>query len=156
MRHLATYDDRDSTPTLIIAGMIRTVDDAAPTASAMLIGGGRILFVGTKPDAEAVAADLRLDPVRIDCPQATIVPGFVDPHAHPLMYGQLLSWIDVSPDKASTIPEMIEILRRESAKLQEGGRRSAVSVTNSATSPNSATRAGTNSTRWPTTEKSTS
>jgi predicted amidohydrolase YtcJ len=120
VRHLATYDDRDSTPTLIIAGMIRTVDDAAPTASAMLIGGGRILFVGTKPDAEAVAADLRLDPVRIDCPQATIVPGFVDPHAHPLMYGQLLSWIDVSPDKASTIPEMIEILRRESAKLQEG------------------------------------
>lgn len=120
MRHLATYDARDSTPTLITAGMIRTVDDNAPTASAILIGGGEILAVGTKSDAEAAAADRGLAPIRVDLPDATIVPGFVDPHAHPLMYGQTLTWIDVSPDTAPSIPEMLETLWRESSKLPAG------------------------------------
>lgn len=120
MRHLATYDARDSTPTLITAGMIRTVDGSQPTASAMLIGGGQVLAVGTITDAEAVAADRGLNPVHVDFPQATIVPGFIDPHAHPLMYGQLHTWIDVSPDAATSIPEIIEILRQESAKLPSG------------------------------------
>lgn len=76
MRHLATYDARDSTPTLITAGMIRTVDGSQPTASAMLIGGGQVLAVGTITDAEAVAADRGLNPVHVDFPQATIVPWF--------------------------------------------------------------------------------
>ncbi|WP_231444681.1 amidohydrolase [Brevibacterium zhoupengii] len=120
MRHLATYDARDSTPTLITAGMIRTVDDNAPIASAILIGGGEILAVGTESDAEAVAVDRSLSPIRVDLPDATIVPGFVDPHAHPLMYGQTLTWIDVSPGTAPSIPEMLETLRRESSKLPAG------------------------------------
>lgn len=120
MRHLATYDARDSTPTLVTARMIRTVDDNAPTASAMLIAGGEILAVGTKSDAEAIAAHQGLSPVHVNVPEATIVPGFVDPHAHPLMYGQTLTWIDVSPVTAPSIPEMVETLRRESSKLPAG------------------------------------
>lgn len=120
MRQLATYDARDSTPALITAGTILTVDDNAPTASAILIGGGAILAVGTESDAEAVADVRGLDPIRIDLPDATIVPGFVDPHAHPLMYGQMLTWIDVSPDTASSIPEMIEALRDGAKKLPAG------------------------------------
>nr|WP_276584691.1 amidohydrolase [Brevibacterium permense] len=100
--------------------MIRTIDGSRPTASAMLIGGGQILAVGTIADAEAVAADRGLVPVHVDFPQATIVPGFIDPHAHPLMYGQLHTWIDVSPDAVTSIPEIIEILRQESAKLPAG------------------------------------
>lgn len=120
MRHLATYDARDSTPTLITAGMIRTVDDNSPTASAMLIAGGEILAVGTEADAEAVAAHRGLSPIRVNLPEATIVPGFVDPHAHPLMYGQTHTWIDVSPVTAPSIPEMVETLRRESSKLPAG------------------------------------
>lgn len=120
MRQLATFDDRDSPPTLVTAGTIRTVDDTAPTTSAMLITGGTIIAVGTQSDAEAAAADRGLDPIRVDFPGATIVPGFVDPHAHPLMYGQLHTWIDVSPDKAQSIPEIIEVLRNESARLPTG------------------------------------
>lgn len=120
MRQLATFDDRDSAPTLVTANIIRTVDDIVPEASAMLIAGGLILDVGTQSHAEAAAADRGLDPIRVDLPEATIVPGFVDPHAHPLMYGQLHTWIDVSPDKAESIPEIIELLRIESARLPAG------------------------------------
>ncbi|WP_193071296.1 amidohydrolase [Brevibacterium sp. FME37] len=117
MRQLATFDDRDSAATLITANVIHTVDDTARDASAMLIAGGKILEVGTATDAEKAAANRGLDPVRVDFPDATIVPGFVDPHAHPLMYGQLHTWIDVSPNAATSIPEILEVLRRESAKL---------------------------------------
>lgn len=120
MRQLATFDDRDSQPTLVTAKIIRAVDDTAPTTSAMLIAGGAIIAMGTQSDAEAAAANRGLDPTRVDFPEATIVPGFVDPHAHPLMYGQLHTWIDVSPDKAQSIPEIIEVLRNESARLPVG------------------------------------
>ena len=120
MRHLATYDARDSAPTLITASVIRTVDGSQPIASAMLVSRGQILAVGTASGAEAVADDRGLNPVRVDFPQATIVPGFVDPHAHPLMYGQLHTWIDVSPEAATSIPEIIEVLRQEAAKLPAG------------------------------------
>ncbi len=120
MRALATFDDRDSIPTIVTAATIRTVDPDTPTAEAMLIAGGRILSVGSLATAEATAAEHRLDPDRVDFPDATIVPGFVDPHAHPLMYGQLLTWIDVGPDKAASIPEIVDLLRAGAAKLPAG------------------------------------
>ena len=40
-----------------------------------------------------------------------MVPGFIDPHAHPLMYGQMKTWVDCGPDKAGSIPEIVALLR---------------------------------------------
>ncbi|HET8868183.1 MAG TPA: amidohydrolase [Agrococcus sp.] len=118
MRHLATYDDRDSAPTIVTAARILTVDDERPEAEAMLVAGGRILAVGTVDEVQHAAAGL--DAQRVDRPGATIVPGFVDAHAHPLMYGQLLTWIDVSPAKAGTIDEIVELLREGAKRLPPG------------------------------------
>lgn len=116
MRHLATYDARDSAPTIVTAQTILTVDETAPRAEAMLTAAGSILAVGSLADVERAAQAAGLEPVRADFPGATIVPGFIDAHAHPLMYGQLLTWVDVSPAKAASIPEIVELMR-------EGGRR---------------------------------
>ncbi|QUW19727.1 amidohydrolase [Agrococcus sp. Marseille-Q4369] len=118
MRRLATFDDRDSRPTIITADRILTVDDAQPEARAMLTAGGRILAIGELSEVEAAAAGM--DAERIDRPGTTIVPGFVDAHAHPLMYGQLLTWIDVSPSKAGSIPEIVELLREGARRLPAG------------------------------------
>lgn len=118
MRRLATFDDRDSRPTIITADRILTVDDAQPEARAMLTAGGRILAIGELADVEAAAAGM--DAERVDRPGATIVPGFVDAHAHPLMYGQLLTWIDVSPARAGSIPEIVELLREGAKRLPAG------------------------------------
>lgn len=118
MRRLATFDDRDSRPTIITADRILTVDDAQPEARAMLTAGGRILAIGELADVEAAAAGM--DAERVDRPGATIVPGFVDAHAHPLMYGQLLTWIDVSPTRAGSIPEIVELLREGAKRLPAG------------------------------------
>ncbi|WP_405217074.1 amidohydrolase [Agrococcus sp. Ld7] len=118
MRRLATYDDRDSALTLITADRILTVDDELPEARAMLIGGGRIEAIGTVDEVQDALAGR--DAVRVDHEGATVVPGFVDAHAHPLMYGQLLTWIDVSPAKAGTIDEIVELLREGAKRLPPG------------------------------------
>lgn len=120
MRHLATYDDRDSAPTIVTAETILTVDESAPRAEAMLTAGGRILAVGSLAEVEAAAGAAGLDPRRADFPGATIVPGFIDAHAHPLMFGQLLTWVDVSPEKAGSIPEIVGLMREGAERLPAG------------------------------------
>ena len=120
MRKLATYDSRDSIPTIVTAGAILTVDEANPQAEAMLTARGNIVAVGTLAEVEQAAAAAGLDPERIDYPGATIVPGFIDAHAHPLMYGQLLTWVDVTPEQVSNIGEIIEKMREGGKKLPAG------------------------------------
>ena len=120
MRSLATYDARDSDPTIVTAARILTVDDARPEAEAMLTDRGVILALGSLAEVEQAAREAGLDPVRADYPGETIVPGFIDAHAHPLMYGQMLTWIDVSPAKAASIPEIVELMREGAKKLPAG------------------------------------
>ena len=120
MRSLATYDARNSAPTIVTAARILTVDESRPEAEAMLTAEGMILAVGTLAECEQVAASAGLTPVRVDHAGATIVPGFVDAHAHPLMYGQLLTWVDITPAKAASIPEIIELMREAAKQLPAG------------------------------------
>ncbi|WP_440311898.1 amidohydrolase [Leucobacter chromiireducens] len=120
MRSLATYDARNSAPTIVTAERILTVDESRPEAEAMLTAEGMILAVGTLAECEQVAASAGLTPVRVDHAGATIVPGFVDAHAHPLMYGQLLTWVDITPAKAANIPEIIELMREAAKQLPAG------------------------------------
>ncbi|UNK71187.1 amidohydrolase [Microbacterium sp. H1-D42] len=120
MRRLATYDSRDAVATIVTAENIHTVDEQHPHAEAMLTVGGRILAVGSLDEVAAAAEAAGLDPVRSDHPGATIVPGFVDAHAHPLMYGQLLTWVDIGPDLAASIPEIIELMRARAETLAPG------------------------------------
>ncbi|WP_427870800.1 amidohydrolase [Leucobacter luti] len=120
MRSLATYDARDSAPTIVTAGAILTVDDERPTAEAMLTAGGRILAVGSLSEVEAAATAAGLDPERADYPGETIVPGFIDAHAHPLMYGQLLTWVDLTPANVDSIPDIVERMREGAKKLPAG------------------------------------
>lgn len=120
MRHLATYDARDSTPTIVTADVILTIDDDNPHAEALLTAGGSILAVGTLAEVEEQAREAGIEPQRADFPGATIVPGFIDAHAHPLMYGQLLTWVDVSPAKAASIPEIVELMREGAQRLPAG------------------------------------
>ncbi|MFP3466037.1 amidohydrolase [Leifsonia sp. SIMBA_070] len=120
MRQLATYDDRDSAPTIVTADVILTVDESAFHAEALLTAGGKILAVGSRAEVEEAADRAGLDPRRTDFPGATIVPGFIDAHAHPLMYGQLLTWVDVSPARAASIPEIVELMREGAQRLPAG------------------------------------
>lgn len=59
-------------------------------------------------------------PERIDLGDGVVVPGFVDAHAHPLMFGQMMSWVDCGPEKAGSIPEIVALLKAAAADLPAG------------------------------------
>ena len=56
----------------------------------------------------------------VDLAGATLVPGFVDAHCHPLMLGQTATWVDVSPARAPDIPALVKLLRQQAALLPPG------------------------------------
>ncbi|MCO1338235.1 hydrolase [Kocuria polaris] len=123
MRKLRTFESSpvDYVPQLVRAATIHTMDPDCPRATALLVHAGRILAVGDAADCYAAAERLGLPaPREQDLGDAVVVPGFVDAHAHPLMYGQLKTWVDCGPDRAASIPEIIELLRERAAATPNG------------------------------------
>ncbi|GJE38622.1 amidohydrolase [Methylobacterium persicinum] len=97
--------------TLFSGGPIVTIDDARPTAEAILVRGGRIVAVGARADVERQASG----PVRtVDLQGKALLPGFVDPHGHVVMVGlqALAANLLPAPDGAGNdIPALQRILR---------------------------------------------
>ncbi|GAA5209411.1 amidohydrolase [Microbacterium kyungheense] len=121
MRKLAPFDrSAQQTPRLLTARAIHTVDAIGRTATAMLTDRGRIVAVGTVAECRDAARAAGIDPEVVDLGDAVVVPGFVDAHAHPLMYGQLMTWVDCGPEKAGSIPEIVALLKAAAAELPEG------------------------------------
>ena len=121
MRKLAPFDrPAQSAPTLVVARTIHTADAHDAVADAMLLDDGRILAVGTVADCEAAARDAGLAPERLDLGDAVVVPGFVDAHAHPLMFGQMMTWVDCGPERAGSIPEIVALLRTAAEGMPVG------------------------------------
>jgi predicted amidohydrolase YtcJ len=78
---------------VLLNGNIYTVDSARPTASAMAVRAGRILFVGSDGEARKLAkGSTKL----IDLRGATVVPGFIDAHAHLLGLGNTLRRVNLA------------------------------------------------------------
>lgn len=74
------------TPDLILTGaVVRTADRANPTASALAIGGGRILRIGSDDDVLALATSET--EVR-ELAGRAVYPGFVDVHNHHALAGR--------------------------------------------------------------------
>jgi len=65
--------------TLIIGGLIATMNPRQPTAAAVLVRDGRIAFVGAAQSAAELAGD---DAEVIDLAGGMCLPGFIDAHDH--------------------------------------------------------------------------
>ncbi|WP_136036428.1 amidohydrolase [Microbacterium sp. K35] len=121
MRKLTPFDrSAQAAPALVTARAIHTADPADTTATAMLTDRGRIVALGTVAECEDVAARAGLTPERVELGDAVVVPGFVDAHAHPLMFGQMMTWVDCGPEKAGSIPEIVALLKAAAAGLPAG------------------------------------
>ena len=123
MRKLSAFDVplSDFTPTVVTARAIHTLDAANTVVNAILVFAGTVAAVGTVDDCLAAAATLSpAQPARVDLGTQVIVPGFIDAHAHPLMLGQLMSWVDCGPDKAGSIPEIVALLAAAAETVPDG------------------------------------
>jgi len=96
---------------IYFGGPIVTVDDAQPSAEAVAVREGQILAVGTLADIEAhKSADTKV----VDLNGRTLVPGFIDGHAHVASFGTQAIGANLlaSPDgNIATIDDVVAELR---------------------------------------------
>jgi predicted amidohydrolase YtcJ len=99
---------------------IHTVDTNRPRAEAMAIAAGRFVFVGSN---EAVGPYVGPDTRVLDLTGRTIVPGFIDAHAHPgPEYPEDSPWasVDCRPEKVPTVDALVAALRRKAEQTPRG------------------------------------
>lgn len=102
---------------LLHDGEIWTGDEAQPAATALVVAGERIVFVGDDDAARAFAGD-GSGVQRIDLLGRRVLPGLIDSHVHFLTGGQEL----LSPDlrTADDAEEMARRLAEAAAHLPKG------------------------------------
>ncbi len=74
----------DGADAIYFGGPIVTVNDAQPSAEAIAIKDGKIVFVGSKADADKLRGTATRS---IDLAGKTLMPGFIDGHAHAQQFG---------------------------------------------------------------------
>jgi hypothetical protein len=98
-------------------GNVITMDDEHSRAQAVLAVNGVITKVGTNDeirtliDGETEVMDLK---------GKTVVPGFIDCHAHPMGFGQGLERVDCRTPPTHSIREMVEKIRLAAAEKPPG------------------------------------
>lgn len=106
--------------TLITGATIHTMEPG-PAPEAVLVHGIHIAAVGSVAGCRETATRLSpAEPAVLDLSGQVLVPGFIDPHAHPLMLGQMMSWVDCGPDQAPDIPGIIARLIEAAAVIPVG------------------------------------
>ncbi len=95
------------TTTLYRRGRVRTPDD--PFATALLVDGGVVAWVGQERAADAMTAD-----VTVDLADAWLAPAFVDAHVHATSTGLALTGLDLtsSPSLAAALAQVEAAGRR--------------------------------------------
>ncbi|MCW5977108.1 MAG: amidohydrolase [Bryobacteraceae bacterium] len=113
---LALLKLRQTAPELILHhATVHTVDPGQPGAEAVAIAGGRLLAVGGNDDVLPLAT---AGTKKIDLSGKTVVPGFIDAHAHPVYAGiRHLRWVDCDLRSIGAIQEAI---RGRAAKTPPG------------------------------------
>lgn len=99
---------------LVLTGTVLTMDDAKPVAEAIAVAGGRILAVGGRAEIESLIGP---GTTAVDVGTGAILPGFIEPHGHPLMESLALSdrIVDVRPVTVSRAEDVVTAVHREVA-----------------------------------------
>lgn len=89
---------------LILNAVVETMDPARPRAEAVALGGGRLLAVGSRAEAEA----LRGPATRVvDAGGATVMPGFVESHLHIGLGGVELGNLQLAKRSGDALAEAV-------------------------------------------------
>jgi predicted amidohydrolase YtcJ len=99
---------------------VLTVNAQQPRAAALAVRGGRFVAVGSEDDVRPLIGP---DTKRFDLAGKTVVPGFIDAHAHPRpAFPEDSRWysVELGPDRVKTIDELVAALRKKAAITPEG------------------------------------
>jgi predicted amidohydrolase YtcJ len=105
---------------IVLDANVITMDAKRATAEAFVVRAGRFAAVGSNEEIRLLAGQhTRILNLR----GKTVVPGFIDAHAHPRpIYDENSPWYDIAagPDKVRTIEELIAAVRRKAARTPKG------------------------------------
>src|SRR6516162_8350828 len=105
---------------IVLNANVLTLDAKHSAAEAFAVRAGRFTSVGSNADIKPLAGPQT--PV-LDLGGKTVVPGFIDAHAHPRpIYDEDSRWYDIEagPDKVKTMDNLIAAVRRKAAKTPKG------------------------------------
>jgi predicted amidohydrolase YtcJ len=93
---------------LVIRGHLLTMDEAQPTAEAIGVSDGRIVFVGNAADVlDIIGPATRV----VDHPGGAVLPGFIEAHGHPVNEAIVLGgFIDIRPVTVPTATEVLSVI----------------------------------------------
>lgn len=100
---------------VIRGGKIITVDQDNPTAEAIAVKGDKIIAVGTEAEINALINDKTKV---VDLNGKTLVPGFIESHAHFVGLGQSKMMLDLT--KAKSWIEVVEMVGQAAKKTPQG------------------------------------
>lgn len=87
---------KDAADLVLINGVVYTVDELNPTAEAIAIKNGKILFVGSNEDSHSFVGEKT---ELIDLQGNFVMPGFIESHAHFLGLGKAKQILDLREAK---------------------------------------------------------
>lgn len=100
---------------VIINADIRTMDSQLPKAEAMVISNGRILAIGRRAEIEMFLSQATKT---VDMEGRTILPGFIDTHAHLVGLGSKIIHLDFG--RATSIEEALQLVKERASELTKG------------------------------------
>jgi predicted amidohydrolase YtcJ len=106
-----------TSPVVFFGGPIRVMDGedlAADPPEALLVQDGWVRAAGARSDVRATTESAAEE---VDLDGRTLMPGFVDAHAHTVLHGSSLDWVDLSA--AASIEDIVELLSRRAAARTE-------------------------------------
>lgn len=98
---------------VVVGATIRPTASHA-TAEAVLIRDRSVVAVGTRTDCLNQVLGV---PEILDLSGYTVLPGFVDAHCHPLMYGQFRTWVACDWRAAPAIADVVRLLSARSCEV---------------------------------------
>lgn len=102
---------------IFLARAIHTVDDAQRSVQAVAVRGGRIVALGARDEVLGLRG-ARTEVV--DFGDATVLPGFVEPHMHS-NFASLRPWLDVGPFTTADMDAARGKIRAAAAQAGPGG-----------------------------------
>jgi predicted amidohydrolase YtcJ len=105
---------------IVLHANVLTLDAKRPAAEAFAVRAGRFARVGSDADIQLLAGPRTRV---LDLGGRTVVPGFIDAHAHPRPFYDEDSpayTIEAGPDKVKTMDDLIAAIRRKAGKTPKG------------------------------------
>jgi predicted amidohydrolase YtcJ len=108
-----------ATADILFLGNIVTMEPARPTARALAVRDGRIVALGTEAELAPLSGPTTR---RVELGSRTLLPGFVEAHAHPYSFGRVFGdpLVNIRASHIPSYEAVVATIRRRATKAAVG------------------------------------